>query len=115
MSIYRHKQGARLAEAVVINGLIFLAGQVPENTEADAKAQTENVLKQIDALLKELDSDKSKIVDVTIFLANLADYDAMNAAWDAWVPAGHVPARATVEAKLANPAWKVEIKLVAAR
>ncbi|KMN79887.1 enamine deaminase RidA (YjgF/YER057c/UK114 family) [Chromobacterium alkanivorans] len=115
MSIYRHKQGARLAEAVVTSGLVFLAGQVPENTDADAKAQTENVLGQIDALLAELGSDKSKIVDVTIFLASLADYDAMNAAWDAWVPAGHVPARATVEAKLANPAWKVEIKLVAER
>jgi len=114
MSIYRHKQGSRLAEAAVSNGLIFLAGQVPENTEADAQAQTENVLSQIDTLLAELGSDKSKILDVTIFLASLADYDAMNAAWDAWVPAGNVPARATVEARLANPAWKVEIKLVAA-
>jgi enamine deaminase RidA (YjgF/YER057c/UK114 family) len=114
MSIYRHKQGARLAEAAVCNGMIFLAGQVPENTDADAQAQTANVLAQIDTLLAELGSDKSKILDVTIFLASLADYDAMNAAWDAWVPAGNVPARATVEAKLANPAWKVEIKLVAA-
>ena len=114
MSIYRHKQGARLAEAAVCNGMIFLAGQVPENTDADAQAQTANVLTQIDTLLAELGSDKSKILDVTIFLASLADYDAMNAAWDAWVPAGNVPARATVEAKLANPAWKVEIKLVAA-
>ena len=60
MSIYRHKQGARLAEAVVTNGLIFLAGQVPENTEADAKAQTENVLGQIDALLAELDSTRAR-------------------------------------------------------
>ncbi|KMN47156.1 aminoacrylate peracid reductase, partial [Chromobacterium violaceum] len=66
------------------------AGQVPENTDADARGQTENVLAQIDALLAELDSDKTKIVDVTIFLASLADYDAMNAAWDAWVPAGNV-------------------------
>lgn len=114
MSIYRHKPGPRLAEAVVSNGLIFLAGQVPENTSADAQAQTENVLAQIDTLLAELGSDKSKIVDVTIFLASLADYDAMNAAWDAWVPQGHVPARATVEARLADPAWKVEIKLIAA-
>ncbi|MDF0604268.1 RidA family protein [Neisseriaceae bacterium TC5R-5] len=113
MSIYRHKQGARMAEAVVANGLIFLAGQVANNPAADAKAQTEDVLAQIDSLLAELDSDKTKIVDVTVFLANLADFDAMNAAWDAWVPAGHVPARATVEAKLAKPEWKVEIKLIA--
>ncbi|HJV07998.1 MAG TPA: RidA family protein [Chromobacteriaceae bacterium] len=115
MSIYRHKQGARLAEAVVSNGLIFLAGQVPENTMDDARAQTANVLAQIDTLLAELDSDKSKIVDVTIFLADMDDYDAMNQAWDAWVPAGNVPARATVKAELANPEWKVEIKLVAVR
>jgi enamine deaminase RidA (YjgF/YER057c/UK114 family) len=57
----------------------------------------------------------TKIVDVTIFLADIADYDAMNLAWDAWVPAGHAPARATVQAILAKPEWKVEIKLVAAR
>lgn len=115
MTVYRHKPGPRLAEASVVNGLIFLAGQVPENPEADAKAQTENVLAQIDALLSELGSDKSRVVDATIFLASLDDYDAMNAAWDAWVVPGQVPARATVEARLANPAWRVEIKLVAAR
>ena len=114
MSIYRHKQGARLAEAVVSNGLIFLAGQVPENTMDDARAQTANVLAQIDTLLAELDSDKSKIVDVTIFLADMDDYDAMNQAWDEWVPQGHTPARATVQAKLANPAWKIEIVVTAA-
>lgn len=115
MTIYRHQPGARLSEAVVAGGLIFTAGQVPTNTAADATAQTANVLAQIDALLADLGSDKSKIVDATIFLADLADYDAMNQAWDAWVPAGQTPARATVQAKLANPAWKVEIKLVAAR
>ncbi|TDR80028.1 RidA family protein [Paludibacterium purpuratum] len=115
MTIYRHQPGARLSEAVVANGLIFLAGQVPNNTDVDATAQTADVLAQIDKLLAELGSDKSRIVDTTIFLADLADYDAMNVAWDAWVPAGHTPARATVQAKLANPAWKVEIKLVAAR
>ncbi|BEV71603.1 MULTISPECIES: RidA family protein [unclassified Paludibacterium] len=115
MTIYRHQPGPRLSEAVVVNGLIFLAGQVPGNTDADATAQTADVLAQIDALLAELGSDKSKIVDTTIFLADLADYDAMNVAWDAWVPAGHTPARATVQAKLAKPEWKVEIKLVAVR
>jgi len=115
MSLYRHKAGSRLAEAVVSNGLIFMAGQVPENTDADARAQTEDVLAQIDALLAELGSGKDKLVDATIYLADLADYDAMNAAWDAWVVPGQTPARATVEARLANPAWKVEIKVVAER
>ncbi|NDV13018.1 RidA family protein [Crenobacter caeni] len=115
MSLYRHKVGSRLAEAVVSNGLIFMAGQVPENTDADARAQTEDVLAQIDALLAELGSGKDKLIDATIYLADLADYDAMNAAWDAWVVPGQTPARATVQARLANPAWKVEIKVVAER
>jgi enamine deaminase RidA (YjgF/YER057c/UK114 family) len=115
MSLYRHLPGARLSEAVVANGLIFLAGQVPVDSTADARAQTADVLAQIDATLAELGSDKTRIVDATIFLADLADYAAMNAAWDAWVVPGQTPARATVEARLADPAWKVEIKIVAAR
>lgn len=115
MEIIRHKPLGRLADAVVAGQLIFLAGQVPNNTQADARAQTADVLAQIDALLAELGSNKSKIVDVTIFLASLEDYDAMNAAWDAWVLAEHLPARATVEARLANPDWKVEMKVTAVR
>ncbi|MBP6344479.1 RidA family protein [Neisseriaceae bacterium CLB008] len=115
MSIQRHITDQRLSEAVVVNGLIFLAGQVPTNEDADAQAQTENILAQVDALLASLGSDKSKIVDATIYITDLADYAAMNLAWDAWVPTGHAPARACVEARLANPNWKVEIKLVAAQ
>lgn len=115
MEIIRHKPLGRLADAVVAGQFIFLAGQVPNNAAADARAQTEDVLTQIDTLLAELGSDKSKVVDVTIFLASLQDYDAMNAAWDAWVSNEHLPARATVEARLANPDWKVEIKLTAVR
>jgi len=113
MSLYRHKPSKRLSEAVAANGLVFLAGQVPRNEDADAREQTADVLVQIDELLAELGTDKTKIVDTTIFLADMADYAAMNEAWDAWVADGHAPARATVEAKLANPAWKVEIKIVA--
>ncbi len=113
-SIQRLLPGARLSEAVVFNGMAFLAGQVPEDTNRDAEGQTAEVLSLIDNVLAQLGTDKTRILDATIFLADLADYDAMNRAWDAWVPAGHSPARATVEAKLANPAWKVEIKIVAA-
>lgn len=115
MTIYRHLPGDRLSEAVVAQGLIFLAGQVAQNASAGATEQTADVLAQIDKLLADLGSDKSKIVDATIFLADLADYDAMNLAWDAWIPAGQAPSRATVEAKLAKPEWKVEIKLIASR
>ena len=113
-SIQRLLPGARLSEAVVFNGMAFLAGQVPEDTSRDAEGQTAGVLSLIDNVLAQLGTDKTRILDATIFLADLADYEAMNRAWDAWVPAGHSPARATVEAKLANPAWKVEIKIVAA-
>lgn len=113
-SIQRLLPGARLSEAVVFNGMAFLAGQVPEDTSRDAEGQTAEVLSLIDNVLAQLGTDKTRILDATIFLADLADYDAMNRAWDAWVPAGHSPARATIEAKLANPAWKVEIKIVAA-
>lgn len=113
-SIQRLLPGARLSEAVVFNGMAFLAGQVPEDTSRDAEGQTAEVLSLIDNVLAQPGTDKTRILDATIFLADLADYDAMNRAWDAWVPAGHSPARATVEAKLANPAWKVEIKIVAA-
>lgn len=114
MTFHRYKPDARLAEAVVINELIFTAGQVPTNTGADAQAQVANVLEQIDVILADLGSDKTRIVDATIFLSSLDDYAALNAAWDAWIAPGQVPARATVEAKLADPSWKVEIKIVAA-
>jgi len=115
VTIFRYIPGARYSEAVVASGMIYLSGQVPENTDADATAQTADVLAQIDRHLAELGSDKTRVLDATIFLADLADYDAMNIAWDAWVAEGHAPARATVQARLARPEWKVEIKIVAQR
>ena len=113
MSIQRHITNQRLSEAVKTNGFIFLAGQVPTNPEGDAEAQTANVLAQIDTLLQDLGSDKSKILEATIYITDLASYEGLNRAWDAWVPAGHAPARACVKAELANPDWLVEIKLTA--
>ena len=95
------------------NGFVFLAGQVPENEDADVTAQTANVLAQIDAILAACGSDKAHICEAVIYLPNLADYAGMNAAWDAWVQPGATPARACVQAALANPKWKVEIKLTA--
>jgi enamine deaminase RidA (YjgF/YER057c/UK114 family) len=112
--IQRIQPGKRYSEAVIANGLVFLSGMVPENTQEDATAQTANVLTQIDALLAEVGSSKSRIVDAIIYLADMADYNAMNTAWDLWVEDGQAPARATVEARLANPEWKVEIKVTAA-
>ena len=113
MDIEYFGQTARYSEAVTANGLVFLSGMVPENPEADAKAQTENVLAQIDAWLEKCGSSKAHILEATIFLTDMADYAAINEAWDAWVAPNRAPARACVEAKLANAAWKLEIKVSA--
>ena len=113
--IQRIQPSKRYSEAVIFNGLVFLSGMVPDNLDADATAQTANVLAQIDALLTEVGITKSRIVDTTIYLADMADYTGMNQAWDGWVAIGQAPARATVEARLADPAWKIEIKVTAFR
>ena len=116
MSITRYLPETRYSEAVTFNGLIFLSGQVPTNPDADIQAQTQDVLSQIDATLLALSSNKSKLLDATVYLSNLdVDYAAFNQIWDAWLPTGQAPARACVEAKLANPKWKVEIKLIVAQ
>lgn len=112
-SIQRLGSNARLSEAVIVNGLVFLSGMVPENPDADIVAQTADVLRQVDEWLAKCGSDKAHMVEATIFLSNMADYDGMNAAWDAWVNPQHTPARACVAAKLAQPEWKVEIKISA--
>ncbi|MBB5018361.1 enamine deaminase RidA (YjgF/YER057c/UK114 family) [Chitinivorax tropicus] len=114
MEIERFDVGPRLSDMVKYNNTLYLAGQVPEDTTQDAKGQMTQVLGYVDALLARAGSDKTRILSVQIYLPDMADFEGMNAAWDAWVPAGHTPARATVQAKLANPAWKVEIVVVAA-
>jgi len=114
MSIKRLHVGARMSEAVVHNGTIYLAGQVAEDPSQDVAGQTRQILEAIDRLLGECGSDKTRILSAQIFLADIADFKAMNGVWDAWVPAGHTPARATVESKLAAPKYLVEIKVVAA-
>lgn len=114
MSIKRLHVGPRMSEAVVHNGTIYLAGQIAEDASQDTAGQTRQILAAIDRLLAECGSDKTKILSAQIFLADIADFAAMNSAWDAWVPAGHTPARATVESRLAAPKYRVEIKVVAA-
>ena len=114
MTIQRLHVGKRLSAAVIHNGLVYLAGQVPEDGTLDITGQTESVLATIDRLLREAGSDKSKLLWAQIFLPDMKDFAAMNGVWEKWVVAGHTPARATVEAKLANPAYKVEIMATAA-
>ena len=119
MTIERRNVGKRLSDLVIYapppNGrLVYLAGQVAEDPQADIRGQTQSVLGQIDTLLAEIGSDKTQILSATIYLPDIKDFAAMNAVWDAWAPQGHTPARATVEAKLASPAYKIEIQIVAA-
>jgi len=112
--IQRIDAGPRMSEAVIHQGIVHLAGQVPETEGADIETQTREVLAAIDDLLAQAGSDKTRILRAQIYLADIADFAGMNRAWDAWVAAGQAPARATVEARLANPAWKVEIVVTAA-
>jgi enamine deaminase RidA (YjgF/YER057c/UK114 family) len=112
--IQRHNVGKRLSEIVVHNGVAYLAGEVADDTSKDVTGQTEQVLAKIDKLLKQVGSDKSKLLSAQIFLPDMKDFAAMNAVWEKWVLPGQTPARATIEAKLANPAFKVEIMCVAA-
>lgn len=114
MSIRRIEVGPRMSQAVVHGKTVYLAGQVAADTKADTKGQTEQILSQIDKLLKEAGTDKTRILSATIWLANMGTFGDMNAAWDAWVSKGNTPARATTEAKLAGPDYRVEIAIVAA-
>jgi enamine deaminase RidA (YjgF/YER057c/UK114 family) len=114
MSIKRLHVGRRLSEAAIYNNTIYLAGQVAEDASQDITGQTKQVLAAIDKLLAEAGSDKSKLLQVSIYIADMADFPAMNAVWDEWVVQGATPPRATVEAALAKPDWKVEMLVVAA-
>ena len=112
MTITRIDAEARWSDVVIPSQTLYYTG-VPANLDADAFEQTANTLAQIDAVLEKQGSDKSRILDATIFLADKSDFAAMNKAWDA-VVAGHAPVRCTVEATLMNPQYKVEIKIIAA-
>lgn len=115
MSIQRLHVGKRLSEVAIHNGVVYLAGQVAEDPSQDMTGQTRQVLAAIDRLLAEGGSDKSRILQTTIFVADMSEFAAMNAVWDAWVLQGQTPPRATVEAKLARPEYRVEVKVVAAQ
>ncbi len=98
----------------VHNGTVYLAGQVPDDATQDIEGQTRQVLAMVDRLLAEAHSDKTCILMAQIFLKEIGDIKGMNLAWDQWIPDGHTPPRATVQAALANPAWKIEIVVTAA-
>ena len=112
--IKRIETGPRMSQAVIHNGIVYLAGQVGQ-PGASVTEQTAGVLAQIDRLLAECGSDKTRILSAQIWMASMADFAEMNAVWDAWVAQGHAPARATGESALATPDYKVEIIVVAAQ
>ena len=104
----------RFSDAAIHAGVVYLAGQVPDDATQDIVGQTRQVLATIDRLLAEAGSDKTRILRAQVYLADIADFNGMNVAWDAWVAKGNAPPRATVEARLARPEWRVEIVVTAA-
>lgn len=114
MNIERIDAGKRMSQAVIHGDIVYLAGQVGE-PGAPAAEQTRQALDKLEALLSRTGSDKSRLLQVTIWLADMADFEAMNRVWDAWVQPGAAPARACGEARLARPDYRVEVMAVAAR
>jgi enamine deaminase RidA (YjgF/YER057c/UK114 family) len=114
MTIRRLAPEARLSGATVHGKTVYLAGQVADDTSLDAEGQMADILAQIDALLAEAGTDKTGLLQVHIFIQDFSDFAGMNRAWDSWVDPAHLPARATVQARLANPAWRIEVTGVAA-
>ena len=114
MTIERHGTTRRYSDAVAFGSTVYLV-EVAQTLDADITTQTREVLASIERTLTRAGSDKSRLLQVTIYLADIAEIDAMNAVWDDWVPPGTAPARACVEAKLANPGYRIEIVVQAAR
>jgi enamine deaminase RidA (YjgF/YER057c/UK114 family) len=112
--IQRFDVGTRLSEMAIHNGVVYLAGQIPEDPNLGIEGQTQQVLNAIDKLLARAGTDKSKLLMVQIFLVDLKDFEGMNKVWDAWVVPGHTPPRATVQANLASPKWRLEVVATAA-
>ena len=111
--ILRIESGTRMSQAVVANGFIFLAGQVADDPSTDVEDQTRQVFAGIDRLLAAAGADKRRILTANVYLADIGDFASMNRAWDAWLDRAHKPARMTIEAKLVDPRWRVEITGVA--
>lgn len=115
MTVTRHESSKVYSKAVEANGLVFTAGIVADDVTRDVKGQTEDILKEIDRLLALAGTDRTKIVQATIWLNDIRQRETMNVAWNAWTGETDVPARACVEAKLADPRMLVEISVIAAR
>ena len=116
MKIEHHETVPRMSKAVVHGDTLYLSGIVADAPKGKSTAeQTKNILSQIDSFLARAGKDKSKVLSANIWITDMANFAEMNGVWDAWLSPGNAPARATVEAKLASPDYKVEIMVVAAR
>ena len=114
MPIERHGTTRRYSDVVVHADTVYLV-EVPHTLNADISTQTREVLASVERLLAQAGSDKTRLLQATLYLPDMADYDAMNAVWDDWLPAGAAPVRACVSARLANPGYRIEVVVVAAR
>jgi len=115
MSIKRNDTTERASKSVIHNGVAYLSGQVPADPEADIQEQTRSTLERVDAILKDIGSNRENILSAIVYLRDIDNHFAlMNEIWNDWVPTGHAPARACVEAKLARSALLVEISIIAA-
>jgi len=113
MGLQRLHVSSRYSEAAVFNGVVYLAGMVPECAATDIRSQTADVLAQVDQRLAEAGSNKSLMLRAQIFLVDIKDVTVMNEVWDAWVATGTAPPRATVQAALVDPHWRIEIVVTA--
>ena len=114
MSIQRQETKQRMSRIVIHHDTVYLCGQVCADASKGIVAQTETMLEKVDALLLQAGSDREHMLSATVYVRDMKDFAAMNAVWDAWVPAGHAPARACVEARMARPELLVEISVIAA-
>jgi enamine deaminase RidA (YjgF/YER057c/UK114 family) len=113
--LIRVEPGARYSQAVIVGELVFLAGQVAADPSQNLTNQMHQTLEAVDRALLASGSRRDRLVSVTIFLRDIADYTAMNAVWDSWIVPEAPPARVTVEARLALPEYRVEVQAIAAR
>ena len=114
MSITRHHGNQRMSQIVIHGDIVYLAGQVATDPSANITVQTEQVLENIDNLLAEAGTDKTKILSAQVWIASMGHIAQMNEVWDAWCPEGNAPARACIEARLVSPDWLVEVGIIAA-
>ena len=114
-NIERINSNQVMSSATIFNQVVYLSGQVPKNTELDIEGQTREILTTIDQLLAQAKSDKSRLLSAQLFIKNQDDFAQVNAIWIEWLDGLATPARATIQADLVNPAWLIEIAVIAAQ